>query len=129
MKLLLDSHAIYWAVYDPERLSARASDSITDSANDLIVSLASLWELSNKAALGRLALAGTSVETMFAHIRDLSVTILPISESDVITASTLPPHHLDPFDRMLVAQAQANSLVLVTADRDIPKYDVTVLWR
>ncbi len=59
MKLLLDSHAVYWAVYEPERLPVRAADSIADATNELFVSLATLWELSNKAALGRLALAGT----------------------------------------------------------------------
>ena len=66
---------------------------------------------------------------MIARIRNLGVTVLAITEPDVVAASTLPPHHLDPFDRMLVAQAQANSLVLVTTDPDVPKYDVRVLWR
>lgn len=129
MKLLMDSHTVYWAVYEPERLSVKARDLIADSANELFVSLATLWELSNKAAIGRLASAGTSVDTMIARIRGLGVTILPpITEPDVVAASTLPPHHLDPFDRMLVAQAQANSLTLVTSDRDIPKYNVQTLW-
>jgi PIN domain nuclease of toxin-antitoxin system len=129
LKLLLDSHTVYWAVYEPERLPMRAADSIADATNELFVSLATLWELSNKAALGRLALAGTSVETMIARIRNLGVTVLQITEPDVVAASSLPPHHLDPFDRMLVAQAQANSLVIVTTDPDIPKYDVETLWK
>lgn len=129
MRLLLDSHAVLWAVYEPERLPSHLNEIIADAANDLFISLATIWELANKAAVGRLPLVGTSVPGMVTRFEALGSVILPITQSDVIAASTLPPHHLDPFDRMLIAQAQANSLILVTTDSDIPKYDVPVLWR
>jgi PIN domain nuclease of toxin-antitoxin system len=66
---------------------------------------------------------------MIERFLALGVEVLPITRPDVVAASTLPPHHLDPFDRMLVAQAQDNSLIVVTTDSDIPKYDVRILWR
>lgn len=120
---------LLWAVYEPERLPPQFHAQIADAANDLFMSLATIWELANKAALGRLPLVGTSVPGMIVRFQALGAVILPITQSDVIAASTLPAHHLDPFDRMLIAQAQAHSLILVTADPDIPKYDVPVLRR
>jgi PIN domain nuclease of toxin-antitoxin system len=101
---------------------------IADEANELFISLATIWELANKVAIGRLPALGTSVPVMIQSFMELGVTVLPITEPDVVAASMQPPHHLDPFDRMLVAQAQANFLILVTTDSDIPKYDVQTLW-
>jgi PIN domain nuclease of toxin-antitoxin system len=116
-------------VADPDKLPPGLADAITDGTNRLFISLASIWELANKVAIGRLPILGTSVPEMIQSFKNLGAEILPISESDVVAASTLPPHHLDPFDRMLIAQAQANSLMIVTTDTDIPKYNVQVLWR
>ncbi len=129
MRLLLDSHVLVWMVADPDKLPPGLADAITDGTNRLFISLASIWELANKVAIGRLPILGTSVPEMIQSFKNLGAEILPISESDVVAASTLPPHHLDPFDRMLIAQAQANSLMIVTTDTDIPKYNVQVLWR
>ncbi len=129
MRLLLDSQALLWAVYQPEKLTERVASAVRDDANDLFISLGTIWELANKAALGRLPMVGTSVPRMIQRFLALGVEVLPITQPDVVVASTLPPHHLDPFDRMLVAQAQANALVIVTTDSDIPKYDVQILWR
>jgi PIN domain nuclease of toxin-antitoxin system len=128
LKLLLDSHALVWAISEPEKLPSIVRDAIDDQTNQLFMSLATIWELGNKVAMGRLPALGTSVPRMIQDFLDIGVTTLQISQSDVVVASTLPPHHLDPFDRMLVAQAQANSLILVTIDRDIPKYDVQTMW-
>jgi PIN domain nuclease of toxin-antitoxin system len=116
-------------VYQPEKLTERVTSAVRDDANILFISLATIWELANKAALGRLSTVGTSVPRMIERFLALGVEILPITQPDVVAASTQPPHHLDPFDRMLVAQAQAHSLVIVTTDPDIPKYDVQILWR
>jgi len=129
VRLLLDSQALLWAVYQPEKLTERVASAVRDDANVLFISLATIWELANKAALGRLPMVGTSVPLMIERFLALGVEILPITQPDVVAASTQPPHHLDPFDRMLVAQAQAHSLVIVTTDPDIPKYDVQILWR
>jgi PIN domain nuclease of toxin-antitoxin system len=93
------------------------------------VSLATVWELANKAAVHRLPLAGSSVERMVERIEQLGVTFLPITQPGIVAAANLPPHHADPFDRMLIAQAQAYTLTLVTKDAEIAKYDVQILWR
>ena len=129
MRLLLDSHVLLWALYEPEKLSPLAAELIADLSNELFVSLATVWELGNKAVTHRLPLAGSSVERMFERIEQLGVTFLPITQPDILDAINLPQHHADPFDRMLVAQAQANSLHLLTKDADIARYDVPVLWR
>lgn len=129
MRLLLDSHVLIWLVADPDKLPHHAERAVTDRTNDLFVSLASIWELANKVAIGRLPIVGTSVPEMIQSIKKLGVTVLPITEADVVAASTLPPHHLDPFDRMLVAQARTHDLVIVSTDSNIPKYGVPVLWR
>lgn len=129
MRLLLDSHTLLWALYEPERLPIPVQESISDDNNDIFVSLATVWELANKAAVHRLPLAGSSVERMVERIEQLGVIFLPITQSNIVAAATLPPHHADPFDRMLIAQAQADTLILVTKDAEVAKYDVQILWR
>lgn len=129
MRLLLDSHALLWALYEPEHLPTRVQEALSDTRNELFVSLATVWELANKAAVHRLPLAGSSVERMMERIEQLGVVFLSITQQDILAAATLPHHHADPFDRMLVAQAQAHSLHLLTKDADIAKYEVQILWR
>jgi PIN domain nuclease of toxin-antitoxin system len=129
LRLLLDSHTLLWALYEPERLPVRIQESISDADNELFVSLATVWELANKAAVHRLPLAGSSVERMVERIEQLGVSFLPITRPSIVAAATLPPHHADPFDRMLIAQAQAHTLTLLTKDAEIAKYDVQILWR
>jgi len=109
---------------EPARLRNEARSIIEDPANELNVSAVSAWEISMKEAAGRLRLP-TSGEAWLAdprHRRD--VTELPITFAHAIRAGALPPHHRDPFDRMLVAQAQLEGLVLVSADRKLAAYDV-----
>jgi PIN domain nuclease of toxin-antitoxin system len=119
VKLLLDAHTLYWAIYQPERLSGDAREALADVRNSLFVSLATLWELLNKAAVNRLPLAGASVVRVLQRVEQLSVTFLPIERSEIMSAATLPHHHGDPFDRILIAQANAHGLTLVTRDRNI----------
>ena len=128
MNLLLDAHTVIWLIYEPERLPGELRTLIADPGNALYISLATVWELANKVAAHRLPLAGTSVERMVERIRELGATFLAISPDDIVAAAMLPWHHLDPFDRMIVAQAQARSL-LVTNDSKIAMYEVEVLWR
>jgi PIN domain nuclease of toxin-antitoxin system len=129
LRLLLDSHALLWALYEPERLPLRVQQAIAEDRNELFVSLATVWELANKAAVHRLPLAGSSVEAMVERIEQLGVTFLSITQPNIVAAATLPHHHADPFDRMLIAQAQAHSLHLLTKDTEIAKYEVEILWR
>ena len=112
---------------EPERLRNEARTILEDPATELHVSAVSAWEISTKSAADRLRLP-TSAEAWLSdprHRRD--VTELPISFAHAIRAGILPPHHRDPFDRMLVAQAIAEGLVLVSADRQLSAYEVESL--
>ena len=127
--LLLDSHTVLWTLYDPAMLPRGLASLLRDPSTNLFISEASVWELSDKAAKSRLPLAGNSVSQLMRDIEALGVTLLPIERADILASVALPPHHGDPFDRMLIAQAQARNLLLVSKDADIAKYDVKVLWK
>jgi PIN domain nuclease of toxin-antitoxin system len=122
--LLLDSHALLWWQDDDARLGTRVREAIEQPGLPLFFSVASIWELAIKQALGKLDVPGSLLEVLAEE----SFTELPISSAHALTAGALPPHHRDPFDRMLVAQAQSEGLTLVTNDARITGYDVPVLW-
>jgi PIN domain nuclease of toxin-antitoxin system len=128
VRLLLDSHAQLWSIYEPENLSGRVVELMQDSRNELFLSHASLWEIANMAAFHRLPLVGTSISTMLFRVAQMGVILLPVIESEILAAAALPLLHADPFDRMLVAQAQAHGLTLVTKDSRIRQYDVPAIW-
>ncbi len=128
MKLLLDTHALIWAIVEPELLSNRVSTALLDESNEVLVSIASIWEISLKAQAGKLPIPATP-DFLAGHIRLLGVSgYLPIELSHVYRASELAPIHKDPFDRILVAQALAENLVLVSKDRILAQYPVELLW-
>ncbi|MCY4452559.1 MAG: type II toxin-antitoxin system VapC family toxin [Immundisolibacterales bacterium] len=122
MRYLLDTHALLWARSAPERLSAEALSVLQSTGNTLYVSMASLWECAIKASIGKL-----DVPIGFWRIVSEDYEILGIELSHVEACASLPMHHRDPFDRLLVAQAQLGGLVLVTRDPDIARYDVLVV--
>lgn len=122
-RLLLDTHAFLWWLVDDPRLGEKARGVIADPANEVFVSAASGWEAAIKAVLGKLELPGP----LDAVVEEEGFTHLPISFFHGEQAGSLPPHHRDPFDRMLVAQAQAEGLTVVTADPDIAAYGVRTL--
>ena len=124
MRVLLDTHVWLWMWGEPERLRNEARTIVEDPATELNVSAVSAWEIATKYAAGRLRLP-TSPEAWLMdprHRRDM--TELPITFEHAIRAGALPNHHGDPFDRMLVAQAQIESLVLLSADQKIAAYEV-----
>lgn len=123
MRLLLDTHALLWSIADPGRLDTAARDTIADDTNVVLVSAASQWEISIKRALGKLAFD----DSIAAHAEANRFTPLPITMAHAETAGALPPLHGDPFDRMLVAQAQLENAVVVTRDPMISRYDVPTL--
>ena len=123
MRLLLDTHALLWAMAEPDQLTERARDMIRDGRNEVLVSAASVWEIAIKRALGRL----TAPEGLGAAISAAGFDALPISFEHAELAGSLPTHHHDPFDRMLIAQAQLESLTIVTRDNRFPKYEVHLL--
>jgi PIN domain nuclease of toxin-antitoxin system len=123
MILLLDSHALVWWLLGGDELSEPARRSIADQANDTIVSAATVWELAIKRAAGKLKLAAE----ISADVEAAGFHGLPITLADVESAASLPRHHNDPFDRMLIAQAQRVDAIVVTRDRAFGDYDVKVL--
>lgn len=123
MRLLLDTRVLLWWLGKSPRLHKRAAAAIRDSANDVYVSAVSAVEISVKVAQGRLK-APDDLEQLLA---DRAMTPLPVTIRHGMAMRELPPHHDDPFDRILIAQARCEELVLVTADPAIPVYDVPVL--
>ena len=124
MRLLLDTHAFLWWLNDDPKLRAKARAAISDPGASVYVSAATIWELSIKARLGKLDLEGTDPVGEIAANDFLE---LPISARHALAAGDLPRHHDDPFDRMLVAQAQLEDLVIVTHDSKIDAYGVATL--
>ena len=123
MRLLLDTHALLWALGDVERLAPSARAAIEDPQNDVHVSAVSGWEIGIKTALGKLRVPPDLAD----QVRAAGFLVLPVTFEDGLSVGALPRHHDDPFDRMLVAQAVAHQLVLVTADRRLAEYGVECL--
>lgn len=123
MNLLLDTHALLWWLADDPRLTAASRNAIADGSNLVSVSAASAWEISIKRALGKLESPPDLVSTVISS----GLTPLPISLDHATLAGALPRHHDDPFDRMLVAQAMAERMTVVTADPAFAPYGVAVL--
>lgn len=123
MRLLLDSHIVLWWDTDLNKLSDDQRDAISDSSNQIFVSVATVWELGIKRTSGRVKL-GESIRLL---ARRLGFVELPITMEHSELAASLPLHHKDPFDRMLVAQATVEGLTLVTADDGLRGYGVACL--
>ena len=123
MRLLLDTVTLLWWLDGDAKLGATTRATITDPGNEIFVSAASAWEISVKRASGKLE---APFEIERALERNYFIE-LPIEVAHSVRAGALPMHHKDPFDRMLVAQAQLESLTLVTNDGEIAKYDVELL--
>ena len=122
-RLLLDTHVFLWWRSDSRKLRAAARRAIA-VADVVFVSAATAWEAALKIALGRLRVP----DTIEAGVVDSGFEKLPIALPHAEAAARLPPHHADPFDRMLVAQAQIEGLTLVTHDRRLGRYEVELLW-
>ncbi|MHB8296258.1 MAG: type II toxin-antitoxin system VapC family toxin [Acidimicrobiales bacterium] len=123
MTLLLDTHILLWWLSDDPLLPAAARDAIGLPETEVLVSAATVWEIAIKKAAGRLEAPDDLVGAMGTSDFDT----LPITVAHALAAGALPPHHLGPFDRMLIAQARADSLTLVSVDSRFPDYDVELL--
>ena len=122
MNLLLDTHVLLWWL-SAERLSPKARAAISSADSSVWVSTATVWELSIKSSLGKLRAPEDLAEQLAHH----QFEVLPIGLTHALAVRSLPPLHADPFDRMLVAQAQCDELVLVTRDKNVKRYAVEVL--
>ena len=121
MKVLFDTHLLLWAITDDRRLSARVRALLADPANECFYSAASVWEVAIKHRVRPDDIPVTP-EQMIRFCRDSGIEELPICFGHAKRVSTLPNYHGDPFDRMLVAQASEENLLLVTHDRKLPPY-------
>jgi PIN domain nuclease of toxin-antitoxin system len=128
VQLLLDAHAVLWALYEPKRIPSSLAATLESPASELYVSDASIWELLDKAAKGRLPLAGREPKIILQRVSELGLRVVAITQEDIVASVSLPQHHGDPFDRMIVAQAQRRGFTVVTVDRRIGDYPVPILW-
>ncbi len=124
MNLLLDTHTFLWAIDDNPRLSQKARNAIIDGNNIVFVSAATAWEIAIKKSIGKLRIPnGDYLEELKLH----RFTPLDITTEHALTVENLPSHHKDPFDRMLIAQAQVEKLTLITGDSKIKAYTVPII--
>ncbi|MDH6465384.1 PIN domain nuclease of toxin-antitoxin system [Micromonospora sp. A200] len=122
MRLLLDTHVVLWWLTDDPTLSDELKDRI-DEESEVYASPVTVWEIAIKQSLGKLP----GPVDLAEQVRDADLRELPIHHDHAVAAGRLPPIHRDPFDRMLIAQAQCEGLTLMTRDAHIQKYDVPVL--
>ena len=127
MRLLLDTHVVLWALGDPDRLAPVARAAIADATVELAVSTATVWELAIKVGLGKLRLPGSVAQWFVPAVVELGAQWLEVSAIEAAAVETLPTHHRDPFDRLLIVQALAGGWTLVTADAAFAGYGVPVL--
>jgi PIN domain nuclease of toxin-antitoxin system len=126
VRLLLDTQVWLWLQIRPERVRDEVRDRLADEATELLLSAASSWEIAIKHALGKLPLPGAPRDYVPSRMRADAVDGLPVTHAHALRVCDLPHHHGDPFDRLLVAQAQLEDLTIVTADPQIERYDVAV---
>jgi PIN domain nuclease of toxin-antitoxin system len=127
MNVLLDTHTLFWWFSDMARLSKRAGSIIANPSNTVLVSAATAWELAIKVNLGKIDGLSLVVE-LGRYIEEEGFVDLPISTEHAVRAGLLPLHHRDPFDRLLVAQAQAISVPILSGDGVLDQYDVKRIW-
>ena len=127
MKLLLDTHIFIWWADQPEKLSQAALSALEDEANELILSVVSVWEMQIKFQLGKLKLSVPLKELVKNQQETNDLQISPLELKHVLALNPLPLHHKDPFDRLLIAQSIEEDLILVTSDSQFSAYSVKLL--
>ncbi len=127
MNLLLDTHAFLWYITGDTHLPEKMIEKISDTSNKCFISIASIWEIAIKLSINKLDIKGG-----FATIEDFLLNndfeILPIDFDDTKRLLSLDFHHRDPFDRMIIAQAQTTNSIVVTKDKIFQNYDIEILW-
>lgn len=128
MRFLLDTHAFLWFVLNDSQLSPKALQLIVEPAHNILISPASYWEIAIKVSLGKYQIPGSFQVWMEQQIAANAFQILPITIAHVATVTTLPFHHRDPFDRLLIAQALTEKIAIVSVDRVFDSYSVLREW-
>ncbi len=128
MRYLLDTGVWLWSLLQPERLSRKAQDVITELEQEIFLSAVSSWEIAIKSSTGKLKLPQSAQSFVPQFMREQGLRPLPISLGHTLAVASLPLHHRDPFDRLLIAQALEEKMALLTADRAFEKYGVDIVW-
>jgi PIN domain nuclease of toxin-antitoxin system len=128
VRALLDTHTFLWFLEDNPRLSAPAKAMIADGANEILLSMASVWEMAIKVSLGKLSVSGPFATYLPQQLSANSIGLLDISLLHAVAVATLPFHHRDPFDRLLIAQSSTEQIPLLSADTVFDTYAIRRLW-
>jgi PIN domain nuclease of toxin-antitoxin system len=128
MRLLLDTHSFLWFLLDDPKLSKTAKDSIADPNNDIEISPASYWEIAIKISLNKYSLPESYEQFMERELATNQFRILPIEPKHTAALTSLPFHHRDPFDRLIIAQAMVEQIPVVSGDEAFAVYPVTCIW-
>lgn len=128
MKYLLDTSVWLWSVGSVDRINKQGRALLVDGKQELYLSAASTWEISIKAALGKLRLPESPVSYVPTRLTQQGISPLPILQRHALAVYKLPMHHTDPFDRLLIAQAQLEDMAILTADKIFRKYKVALAW-
>ena len=128
MRILLDTHCWLWWIAEPRRLGGRSRRLIADKGNDILLSAASSWEIAIKYSIGKLVLPEPPEEFVPKRLARDSISPLPVEHFHALHVANLPRHHNDPFDRLLIAQAQLERISVMTIDRLFEPYDIEIVW-
>ncbi len=128
MRLLLDTHTFIWWDSDPSKLSTEVLQVCQDQANTILLSVASVWEMQIKSQMNKLHFSLPLSEIVKGQEKDNAVQILPITLDHVLALESLPSHHKDPFDRLLISQANVEDATLISRDSIFSQYTVRLLW-
>jgi PIN domain nuclease of toxin-antitoxin system len=125
---LIDTHTLLWSVEEPSKVSAAAMAAMQDPANDRLLGAATIWELAIKVSQRKIALSMSYRQWMETAITDLKLNILPVTVEYADRQATLPPHHKDPFGRLMIAQALVEGIPIASVDVAFDPYGITRIW-
>ena len=128
MRLLLDTHTLIWMASLDDKLSEKAKSLILDTDNELFPSVASIWEMSIKASLGKLILQQPIEQIINQQVQTNGLQLISIEAAHALAVSTLPWHHRDPFDRLIMAQSQLENLTILGCDMAMDAYEINRVW-
>jgi PIN domain nuclease of toxin-antitoxin system len=128
MKVLVDTHPFLWALLHDHRLTPKAKQILRSDEQELVFSLVSLWEIAIKIKTGKLNTIGSSVTYIRDEMDAYGMQLLPIRYEHILQLESLPHHHSDPFDRLLIAQALTESLPILSGDRAFANYGIKLVW-
>jgi PIN domain nuclease of toxin-antitoxin system len=128
MKVLVDTHTFLWALLHDHRLTPKAKQILRSDEQELVFSLVSLWEIAIKIKTGKLNTIGSSVTYIRDEMDAYGMQLLPIRYEHILQLESLPHHHSDPFDRLLIAQALTESLPILSGDRAFANYGIKLVW-